>query len=88
MSAECLGILKSILSKILIHFMAFISASGWCLVSCYNDVSCLIDGRPDLLRLNHIHCLTKKKTPWEGSHNIYTLRKDIKDHNSIIIQRI
>lgn len=61
MSAECLGILKSILSKILVHFMAFISASGWCLVSCYNDVSCLIDGRPDLLRLNHVHCLTKKK---------------------------
>lgn len=67
MSAECLGILKSILSKILIHFMAFISASGWGLVSCYNDVSCLIDGRPDLLRLNHIHCLAKKKHLGKGA---------------------
>lgn len=47
--------------------MAFISASGWCLVSCYNNVSFLIDGRPDLLRLNHIHCLTKKNHIEKGA---------------------
>lgn len=60
MFVECLGIFKSILLKIFIYFMVFILVFGWCFVSCYNDVFCLIDGRLDLFRLNYIYCLIKK----------------------------